>query len=147
MLGSYDTGHWSLYDQHTEADLNYHELQTGFLENLCKRTSDALYCDTADRFNSYLKEAPSIAPTTRRIRTGAPARLGSSLDKVSRVGMTVMHGGRTVFATSATVGRGQRFFRWSSPAAPGMYSFTVRATDLAGDRSDPGTTTLRILKR
>ena len=94
-----------------------------------------------------LKEAPSITPTTRRIRTGAPARLGFSLDKVSRVGMTVMHGGHTVFATSATVGRGQHFFRWSSPAAPGMYSFTVRATDLAGNRSDPETVSLRILKR
>jgi hypothetical protein len=147
VLAHYDTGHWSLYDQHTEADLNYHELQTGFLDNLCKRTSDPLYCDTADRFNSYLKEPPTVMPTTRRIRTGAPARLGFTLDKVSRVGMTVVFGGHTVFSTSATVGRGQRSFTWSRPAAPGLYRFTVRATDLAGNRSDPETVSLRILKR
>jgi hypothetical protein len=147
VLGRYDTGHWSLYDEHTEADLNYHRLQTGFLDNLCKRTSEPFYCDTAQRFNSYTKEPPTVTPDTRRIRTGAPARLGFSLDKVSRVGMTVTFGSRTVFATSATVGRGQRYFRWSSPAAPGLYRFTVRATDLAGNRSEPATVSLRIAKR
>lgn len=144
VLPSYDTGHWSLYDQKTEADLNYHKLQTGFLENLCKRTSTQLYCDTAERFNSYLTEPPTVTPTTRRIRTGRPAALGFSLDKVSHVGLIVSRGGRTVFATSATVGRGRRSFRWSRPAKPGTYELTVRATDLAGNRSDPGTTTLTI---
>jgi len=120
---------------------------TGFLENLCKRTQTPLYCDTADRFNSYTKEPPTITPTTRRIRTGGAAKMGFTLDKVSRVGMTVARGSRTVFATSATVGHGRRFFSWSRPAAPGLYRFTVRATDLAGNRSDPETVTLRITKR
>jgi hypothetical protein len=147
VLPDYDTGHWSLYDQKVEADLNYHQLQTGFLENLCKRTSTPLYCDTAERFNSYLKEPPSVTPVTRTIRTGRPAKLAFSLDKVSRVGMTVARGGRTVFATSATVGHGSRFFTWSSPSKPGTYTFTVRATDLAGNRSPAAQTTLRILHR
>ena len=144
VLPSYDTGHWSLYDQRNEADLSYHRLQTGFLENLCKRTSTPLYCDTAERFNSYLTEPPTVTPTTRRIRTGRPAALGFSLDKISRVGLVVSRSGRTVFATSATVGRGQKSFRWSRPSKPGTYELTVRATDLAGNRSDPGTTTLTI---
>lgn len=34
----YDTGGWSLYDQHEESNLNYHELLTEFLEHLCTRT-------------------------------------------------------------------------------------------------------------
>ena len=34
----YDTGAWSLYDQHEESNLNYHELLTEFLEHLCQRT-------------------------------------------------------------------------------------------------------------
>ncbi len=34
----YDTGAWSLYDQHEESNLNYHELLTEFLEHLCTRT-------------------------------------------------------------------------------------------------------------
>jgi len=38
----YDTGAWSLYDQYGESDLSYHELLTGFLQNLCARTSASL---------------------------------------------------------------------------------------------------------
>jgi hypothetical protein len=35
----YDTGAWSMYDQHSESNLNYHELLAEFLQNLCQRTS------------------------------------------------------------------------------------------------------------
>jgi hypothetical protein len=35
----YDTGAWSMYDQHSESNLNYHELLTEFLANLCTRTT------------------------------------------------------------------------------------------------------------
>jgi hypothetical protein len=38
----YDTGAWSLYDQSRESDLSYHDLLTGFLTNLCQRTSKSL---------------------------------------------------------------------------------------------------------
>lgn len=34
----YDTGAWSLYDQHSESDLGYHELLAEFLQDLCDRT-------------------------------------------------------------------------------------------------------------
>jgi hypothetical protein len=34
----YDTGAWSLYDQHSESDLGYHELLEEFLQDLCERT-------------------------------------------------------------------------------------------------------------
>ncbi len=34
----YDTGAWSLYDQYSESNLNYHELLTEFLQHLCERT-------------------------------------------------------------------------------------------------------------
>ncbi len=37
----YDTGGWSLYDQHSESNLNYHELLAEFLQNLCQRTQKA----------------------------------------------------------------------------------------------------------
>ncbi|HEY7890654.1 MAG TPA: D-glucuronyl C5-epimerase family protein [Solirubrobacteraceae bacterium] len=37
-LVHYNTGSWSMYDQHSESDLNYHELLTEFLEHLCQRT-------------------------------------------------------------------------------------------------------------
>ena len=34
----FDTGAWSLYQPGEEDDLSYHELVTGFLEQLCSRT-------------------------------------------------------------------------------------------------------------
>jgi D-glucuronyl C5-epimerase C-terminus len=54
----YDTGAWSLYDQSTESDLSYHELLTGFLQNLCNRTENP---------------APSIAPLLAPAAPAAPA--------------------------------------------------------------------------
>jgi D-glucuronyl C5-epimerase-like protein len=36
----YDTGAWSMYDQYSESNLNYHELLTTFLQNLCQRTGE-----------------------------------------------------------------------------------------------------------
>ncbi len=51
----YDTGAWSMYDQYSESDLNYHELLTEFLVHLCERTRDGLPMTPA---------APAPAPTT-----------------------------------------------------------------------------------
>ncbi|MFL5842794.1 MAG: D-glucuronyl C5-epimerase family protein [Thermoleophilaceae bacterium] len=146
VLPQYDTGLWSMYDQNHESDLSYHNLVTGFLGNLCKRTATPLYCDTAARFKADLTTTPSVTPTTSRIRAGAPAKLAFSLDKISRVGLVVSQGSRTLYATSAVVGRGSRTFMWSRPAAPGVYEVRVVATDLAGNRSQPATRTLRVLQ-
>jgi hypothetical protein len=38
LVPHYDTGAWSLYDQHGESNLNYHELLQEFLQHLCERT-------------------------------------------------------------------------------------------------------------
>jgi hypothetical protein len=145
VLPTYDTGAWSLYDQSREADLGYHKLTTTFLQNLCKRTSAPAYCDTAARFKSYLSGVPVISTTAQRARAGKSAQLYFDLNKISRVGLTLSRDGQTVFSTSAVVGRGHRFFGWSRPAAPGVYELRVRATDLAGNVSEPATSTLRIL--
>jgi hypothetical protein len=55
----YDTGGWSLYDQHEESNLNYHELLTEFLEHICQRT----------RAGTPLQTPPPPAPAT----PGSPA--------------------------------------------------------------------------
>ena len=146
IVPSYDTGKWSLYDQTHESDLSYHKLVTTFLGNLCKRTAEPVFCDTAQRFKDYESEPPAATPTTRRIRTGAPARLYFNLDKISRAGLTVTDSaGRRVFATSAVVGRGSHFYNWSRPSKPGLYTLTVSPTDLAGNRGEASEGTLRIL--
>lgn len=148
VLPRYDTGMWSLYDESREADLSYHRLVTTFLRNLCRRTDDPVYCDAVRRFRGYERVPPEVRARTRRIRTGAPARLKFRLDKISRVGVTVLDaGGDTVFATSAVVGRGNRWFRWSRPSAPGSYTLRVSATDLAGNRAEPSERALEIIPR
>jgi hypothetical protein len=50
----YDTGAWSLYDQFSESNLNYHELLTEFLQHLCERT----------RKGPPISTAPAPTPTT-----------------------------------------------------------------------------------
>ena len=148
IVPSYDTGRWSLYDQHRESDLSYHRLVTGFLANLCKRVGQPVYCDTAARFKADEETPPDVSANTSRVRAGRPARIGFTLDKISRVGVTVRaRDGRTVLSTSAVVGRGTRSFTWSRPAKPGLYDLTVTATDLAGNRGEPSQRTLRVVRR
>ena len=43
----FNTGSWSMYDQHTESDLNYHDLLTEFLQNLCRLTNQGPPIPTA----------------------------------------------------------------------------------------------------
>jgi hypothetical protein len=146
VLPSYDTGAWSMYDTSHESDLSYHDLVTTFLRNLCQRTATAIYCDTASRFKAYRRTAPTAAPVTRTIRAGAPAKLTFSVDKISRVGLTIADAaGTTVFATSAIVGRGNHFYTWSKPAAAGSYTLRVTPTDLAGNPGAPADSPLRVL--
>lgn len=59
----YDTGAWSMYDQHEESDLGYHELLTEFLVNLCKRTQQGPPIATT---------APAPATQTGTTTTSAP---------------------------------------------------------------------------
>jgi Big-like domain-containing protein len=89
-----------------------------------------------------------VTARTARIRAGRPARLRFTLDKISRVGLTVRDSaGRTVFATSAVVGRGSRYFNWSRPTKAGRYTLTATATDLTGNTAEPSERPLRVLRK
>lgn len=56
----YNTGAWSMYDQHTESDLGYHELLAEFLQNLCSRTQHGLPLSTP----APPSETPPASPPT-----------------------------------------------------------------------------------
>jgi hypothetical protein len=144
---SYNTGSWSLYSPDRESDLSYHKLVRDFLNRLCDRTGQEVYCSTGQAFTDQLKIAPTVKPLTRRIRAGEPAKLEFQLSKISRVGVTVLDAnGRTVFATSAVAGYGRRFYAWSKPpAAAGQYTLRVSATDLAGNHGQTVEGPLRVL--
>ena len=74
----YDTGKWSLYSlTEGESDLSYHQLVTTFMQNLCKRTAEPVFCDTASRFEDYLTEPPRSRRPRARSAPAHPPGSGS----------------------------------------------------------------------
>ncbi len=64
IVPSYDTGAWSMYDQYSESNLNYHELLAEFLQNLCQRTQEGEPTPTPS--------APAPDPDAAAAHAGAP---------------------------------------------------------------------------
>jgi hypothetical protein len=132
-LPSYDTGAWSLYQPGVEDDLSYHELVTGFLQQLCTMTLTPLYCTTAQHFESYLTTPPVLTQLTFRGRSRKTTQLHFELSKYSHVGVVVSQGSQTRFETSASFPYGVDEFSIPPLKHPGMYSIALGATDLAGN--------------
>ena len=130
----YDTGAWSLYQPGIEDTLSYHELVTGFLQQLCTRTQAPVYCTTAQHFTNYLTTPPALQLVTQHLAKGKPATISFHLSKVSRVGIVVIGpGGHTLFSTSASFGYGTRSFAVPPLKHKGTYTIHLAATDLAGN--------------
>ena len=128
----YNTGAWSLYTPGDEDDLSYHELVTGFLTELCQRTQAPVYCSTAQAFTADLTTPPVVSDLTPTATPQKPFTLRFRLSKVSRVGIVVARGTRTVFATSASFPYGVDHFTVPKLGS-GTYTVTLTATDLAGN--------------
>jgi len=137
-LPSFDTGAWSLYSRGSltrESDFSYHDLLTGFVVNLCKRTGAEVYCSTADRFREYESTPPEITVGSRRIRGGRDGRVRFKLSKISNVSLRITRGSRVIESRPfGTVGYGKRTFGWEDvPRRAGEYTVRLDATDLAGN--------------
>jgi hypothetical protein len=132
-LPQFDTGAWSLYQPGEEDSLDYHVLVTGFLQQLCKITKAPVYCRTASNFKRYLKTPPVLEVLTGRLRAHRQAALGFHVSKISRVGVTLVLNGRTVFQTSANFTYGAHAFALPVLTHAGRYTVTLDATDLAGN--------------
>jgi D-glucuronyl C5-epimerase C-terminus len=130
----FDTGAWSLYQPGVEDTLSYHELVTGFLQQLCARTKVPVYCVTAQHFTAYLTTPPALQLLTQHVRKGKSSSISFHLSKISRVGIVVIGpGGNTLFSTSATFGYGNRSFTVPPLKHKGTYTIRLAATDLAGN--------------
>jgi hypothetical protein len=139
-LGRYDTGAWTRYSRTRDADLGYHTLVRDFLRNLCGRLGEegatvdpAPYCSAADRFTSYLREAPELRLVSRRVRRGDAATVRFEVSKPSFVRLRLVREGRTVATLAGRVGGGRRSLRWARPGPRGDYRVHLSATDLAGN--------------
>jgi D-glucuronyl C5-epimerase C-terminus len=132
----FDTGAWSLYQPGVEDTLSYHELVTGFLQQLCQRTDASAYCATAQHFTAYLTTPPTLALVTQHARKNKAFALQFKLSKYSHVGIVVVGpGGHTLFSTSASFGYGTRSFAVPALKHKGTYTIRMSATDLAGNFS------------
>jgi D-glucuronyl C5-epimerase C-terminus len=133
-LPGFDTGAWSLYQPGVEDPLSYHQLVTGFLQQLCTRTQATVYCTTAQHFQAYLTTPPALTQLTMKARNRGAFALRFRLSKISHVGLTVTNSaGRTVFATSASFSYGARSFVLPRIKQAGAYGVVLAATDLAGN--------------
>ena len=74
-LPAYDTGAWSRYSLHTEADLSYHKLARDFLVNLCTRLEEDAARPAGGRGPARRRRRRPAAPRRRRRRRpAAPLR-------------------------------------------------------------------------
>jgi hypothetical protein len=145
---AYDTGAWSLYargSSTSESDLHYHGVLRDFLQSLCDRTAEPVYCDTVARFDGYLTEDPVLRLVTRRLRGGRWGTLRFRLSKVSRVSVKVRRGSRTVLSRTETLGHGLNGEGFAVPRRPGTYAVAIAATDLAGNAASLDGT-VRVLR-
>jgi D-glucuronyl C5-epimerase C-terminus len=143
----YNTGAWSMYDQSSESDLNYHELLAEFLEHLCEKTGkgepltpttgqipgDEIYCTTAKAFREDEKTPPVVELLTKNLKTNERAGVQIKLSKVSNLSMNIKLGEKTVWTNGATVEGGKPRLLWVTPSKAGLYTVVVKARDLAGD--------------
>ena len=72
-LPRFDTGAWSLYQPGRGGLLSYHELVTGFLDQLCTRTAAPVYCDDR-RALPRLPDDAADAAAAHRAPEGASKR-------------------------------------------------------------------------
>src|SRR4051812_1037663 len=133
----YDTGAWSLYSRGTsfhESDLSYHVLLRDFMNGLCRRTAEPVYCVAEAHFSSYLTAPPTLRIRTTQARSRTTGAIAFDLSKMSRVGMVVSRGGRAVYSRAATTfAYGTHSFSWPVPREPGTYVVRIGAKDLAGN--------------
>jgi hypothetical protein len=128
----FNTGAWSLYQPGVEDDLSYHELVTGFLQQLCGLTHASVYCTTAKAFTADETTPPVLADLTATVKPRRSFSLAFRLSKVSHVGVVITRGSSTVFSTSASFGYGVRSVTVPALRA-GTYGVRLAATDLAGN--------------
>jgi hypothetical protein len=129
----FDTGAWSLYQPGEEDSLDYHELVTGFLHQLCKATGASAYCTTAANFERDLKTPPALRVLTRRLSANKASALQFQVSKIARVGVTLTWHGHTVFLTSGNFTYGRHSFALPALKHAGSWDVRLDATDLAGN--------------
>jgi hypothetical protein len=134
---TYDTGAWSLYSRGSvthESDLGYHTLLRDFLDSLCNRTDDAVFCGARDHFTEYLTQPPVAGIQTTRLRGGTYGRIKMTLSKISGVTLRIQRGDKVVHSRYVgAISYGKHTLGWQVPRKKGDYAVTLSVRDLAGN--------------
>jgi hypothetical protein len=143
-LPLYDTGGWTRYDEHRDANLNYHDVQTQLLKLLYWQTKDKTFDDWWVRFKAYRSAPPSLAPGgAAAVAYPQPAdgfrdavEVPIVLTKPGRVTLTFRFpdgtvAGQAVFPSQPS---GRSVVRWEpQPDLPAdTYAVDARVVDLVG---------------
>jgi len=134
-VGRFDTGAWSLYsDGGREAPLGYHRLVGQFLDSMCRRTAEAVYCAAHDRFARYEIEPPRIGlARPRGLRAKRPTSVRFALSKLSTVSVRVTGARGFSLTRRLSLPRGSHTVAWTPPAR-GSYRVSVSAKGPSGPR-------------
>ena len=131
-IAGYDTGAWTLYSLGgAEATLEYHDLASDFVANLCERLATTFWCDTAARLERYLSEEPRLELVTTELVEDKRQYVRFRLSKRSSVRMTISQGGSVVHSFSAVSPYGTRAYGWT-PTREGDYVVTLAAESFRG---------------
>jgi hypothetical protein len=103
-----------------------------------------VFCTVAASFKADLKQPPVITlGQLRSTHATALAHVAMKLSKISAVNFAVSYAGHVVSQTTLQLGHGSHSLSWRPPHA-GVWTVTLAATDLAGNRAQ-ATTTVKIL--
>jgi hypothetical protein len=91
---------------------------------------DAIYCATGQHFLNYEHTPPAIRLLSTRASAGRSGQLRFTLSKISSVRVSVSRG---AYSAGLTLAHGTHTLSWTAPSSRGSYTFTVTATDLAGN--------------
>jgi hypothetical protein len=143
-LLDYDTGAWTRYSLGgAEATLEYHQLASDFIANLCDRIGTPFWCDAAVRLEGYVTESPRLELVTARLVEEDRQFVRFTLSKRSTVRITISRSGRVVYSAAADTPFGTRSFAWT-PRRAGDYVVTLSAASFGGTQgSTSGTIEVR----
>ncbi|CAB4867154.1 MAG: hypothetical protein F2799_02595 [Actinobacteria bacterium] len=124
---------WSYYSPGVWSTTSYQSLTAGFLDELCQRTLQSIYCRSKARLDRFPVAPPRIAVRTHRVATGKPSDMSIWISKPAAVSITVSVGHRFLKSFSADWTPGyHRLESVPIPHVPGTLRVRVRAVDYAG---------------
>ena len=124
---------WSFYEPGAWSSTSYHELTTGFLGELCTRTTQKAYCAAEKRFASATANPPRLAVKTKSLKAGKSGAIRFWISKPASVSIAVKVGARTIRSTSGSFDPGvHRLGSVKPPKGVTSLAVVVSGTDPAG---------------